>query len=173
MLSRENGGCIFIIDSKSSIKEVIQLAIRQNHESYIFCVRDSQINLVSEIDQLLEGVAIAYNGQIIKSSDEFVSYKVIPSPSEGGEGGTDKVFLTQFSNRIKFHSSDHSTISSYRSYLQTNEVYALGIDLGTTNSVASYAENNNPVVIPDKKGNYLTPSIVNLGPDNFYTVGSL
>ena len=37
LLSRENGGCIFIIDSKSSIKEVIQLAIRQNHESYIFC----------------------------------------------------------------------------------------------------------------------------------------
>ena len=87
LLSRENGGCIFIIDSKSSIKEVIQLAIRQNHESYIFCVRDSQINLVSEIDQLLEGVAIAYNGQIIKSSDEFVSYKVIPSPSDGGGGG--------------------------------------------------------------------------------------
>ena len=98
--------------------KVIQLAIRQNHESYIFCVRDSQINLVSEIDQLLEGVAIAYNGQIIKSSDEFVSYKVILVPVKAGRG-TDKVFLTQFSNRIKFHSSDHSTISSYRSYLQT------------------------------------------------------
>jgi molecular chaperone DnaK len=51
------------------------------------------------------------------------------------------------------------------------ESYALGIDLGTTNSVAAYFVNNSPVVIPDKSGNYLTPSVVNLGQNNAYTVG--
>ena len=49
--------------------------------------------------------------------------------------------------------------------------YALGIDLGTTNSVSAYVVNDSPVVIPDKSGNYLTPSIVNLGRNNVFTVG--
>ncbi len=36
----------------------------------------------------------------------------------------------------------------------------IGIDLGTTNSVVAYLEGGQPVVIPNKEGSRLTPSVV-------------
>jgi len=36
----------------------------------------------------------------------------------------------------------------------------IGIDLGTTNSVMAYLEGGQPVIIPNKEGSRLTPSVV-------------
>ena len=36
----------------------------------------------------------------------------------------------------------------------------IGIDLGTTNSVAAFMDNGTPRIIPNNRGNLLTPSVV-------------
>ena len=48
----------------------------------------------------------------------------------------------------------------------------LGIDLGTTNSVLSVMENGEPVIINNKKGERLTPSVVAYTKDDEVLVGS-
>ena len=47
----------------------------------------------------------------------------------------------------------------------------LGIDLGTTNSVVAYKKGEKVEVIPNKSGNFLTPSIVNVGNKGKFIVG--
>ncbi len=49
----------------------------------------------------------------------------------------------------------------------------IGIDLGTTNSVAAFIENGKPQVIPNAEGNRLTPSVVALTQDGRRLVGQL
>ena len=49
----------------------------------------------------------------------------------------------------------------------------IGIDLGTTNSVAAYLENGQPKVIPSAEGGNLTPSVVAFNEDGTVTVGVL
>jgi molecular chaperone DnaK len=39
---------------------------------------------------------------------------------------------------------------------------AIGIDLGTTNSVVAVVQGGEPVVIPNQEGNRTTPSVVAL-----------
>ena len=51
--------------------------------------------------------------------------------------------------------------------------YAIGIDLGTTNSVLAVLENEEPVVITNKRGERLTPSVVGLGKNNEILVGRI
>ncbi len=48
---------------------------------------------------------------------------------------------------------------------------AIGIDLGTTNSLAAYVKNGVPVVIRDESGDALVPSIVSVGDDGTIFVG--
>jgi molecular chaperone DnaK len=50
---------------------------------------------------------------------------------------------------------------------------AIGIDLGTTNSVAAFIENGKPKVIPNAEGSRLTPSVVALTHDGRRLVGQL
>ena len=47
----------------------------------------------------------------------------------------------------------------------------IGIDLGTTNSVVSVMEGNEPTVIANLEGNRLTPSVVAFNDDNETIVG--
>lgn len=49
----------------------------------------------------------------------------------------------------------------------------IGIDLGTTNSVVAYLEGGQPVVIPNKEGSRLTPSVVAFAKQNEILVGQL
>ncbi len=48
---------------------------------------------------------------------------------------------------------------------------AIGVDLGTTNSLAAYVKNGVPVVIRDESGDALVPSIVSVGDDGTIFVG--
>ena len=45
---------------------------------------------------------------------------------------------------------------------------AVGIDLGTTNSLVSYVKDGKPVVIPGPDGKSLVPSVVSFQPDNVF-----
>ena len=47
----------------------------------------------------------------------------------------------------------------------------VGIDLGTTNSLVAYVRDGVPVVIRDKSGDALVPSIVTAAPDGTVFVG--
>jgi Fe-S protein assembly chaperone HscA len=47
----------------------------------------------------------------------------------------------------------------------------VGIDLGTTNSLVAYVENGQPVVIRDKSGDALVPSVVSVAEDGTIYVG--
>ncbi len=47
----------------------------------------------------------------------------------------------------------------------------VGIDLGTTNSLVAYVKEGTPVVIRDKQGDALVPSIVSVGADGTIYVG--
>jgi molecular chaperone DnaK (HSP70) len=59
-------------------------------------------------------------------------------------------------------SPDGSTASPHvRPRGGTNRPKAVGIDLGTTNSVVSVLEAGDPVVIPNSEGARTTPSVVN------------
>ncbi len=49
----------------------------------------------------------------------------------------------------------------------------IGIDLGTTNSVAAFIENGKPTIIPSAEGGRLTPSVVALTEDGRRLVGQL
>lgn len=49
---------------------------------------------------------------------------------------------------------------------------AIGIDLGTSNSVVAIVEDGQPKVIPNEWGEVVTPSIVHFAPDGEITVGS-
>src|SRR5688500_19172625 len=47
----------------------------------------------------------------------------------------------------------------------------VGIDLGTTNSLAAYVKGGVPVVIRDESGDGLVPSVVSIGDDGTIFVG--
>ena len=47
----------------------------------------------------------------------------------------------------------------------------IGIDLGTTNSLAAYVKNGAPVVIRDERGDALVPSVVSIGDEGTTFVG--
>jgi molecular chaperone DnaK len=49
---------------------------------------------------------------------------------------------------------------------------AIGIDLGTSNSVVAVLENGKPRVIPNEWGELIHPSIVHFEADGEFTVGS-
>ena len=49
----------------------------------------------------------------------------------------------------------------------------IGIDLGTTNSLAAYWDGKRSVLIPNRFGEYLTPSVVSLSEDGTFSVGKL
>ncbi len=49
----------------------------------------------------------------------------------------------------------------------------IGIDLGTTNSVAAYMEGGQPTIIPNKEGSRLTPSIVAFTKNGEILIGQL
>lgn len=47
----------------------------------------------------------------------------------------------------------------------------IGIDLGTTNCLAAYFEDGEPKLIPNKQGEYLTPSVISIDEENQLYVG--
>ena len=47
----------------------------------------------------------------------------------------------------------------------------IGIDLGTTNSLVSYFDGEKPVIIPNRLGEHLTPSVVSVDGDGTILVG--
>ncbi len=49
----------------------------------------------------------------------------------------------------------------------------IGIDLGTTNSLAAYFTENGPKIIPNRLGEHLTPSVVSIDEDGQVYVGQL
>lgn len=48
----------------------------------------------------------------------------------------------------------------------------IGIDLGTTNCLAAYYEEGKPKLIPNRMGEYLTPSVISVDGDNQLYVGA-
>src|SRR5512140_1133235 len=54
-----------------------------------------------------------------------------------------------------------------------NMARAIGIDLGTTNSVVSVIEGGEPTVLPNAEGERLTPSVVAISPSGERLVGRL
>ena len=48
----------------------------------------------------------------------------------------------------------------------------VGIDLGTTFSLAAYVENGRPVVVRDERGAALVPSVISFHDDGTVLVGS-
>ena len=53
------------------------------------------------------------------------------------------------------------------------EQIAVGIDLGTTNSVVAILEHGKPVVLPNAEGSSFTPSLVGFAPNGALCVGAL
>ncbi len=49
----------------------------------------------------------------------------------------------------------------------------IGIDLGTTNSVVATVRDGNPVVIPNRGGQLLTPSVIAVAKNGKRLVGAL
>ena len=49
----------------------------------------------------------------------------------------------------------------------------IGIDLGTTNSLAAFIDNGKPTIIPNAEGGRLTPSVAALTEDGRRLVGQL
>lgn len=49
----------------------------------------------------------------------------------------------------------------------------IGIDLGTTNSLACVCKNGKPLLIPNPLGQVLTPSVVSIDQDGKILVGSV
>ena len=49
----------------------------------------------------------------------------------------------------------------------------IGIDLGTTNSLAAYFTEEGPQIIPNRLGKRLTPSVVSMDEDEQIYVGDL
>ena len=47
----------------------------------------------------------------------------------------------------------------------------VGIDLGTTNSLVAYMNGDEPVVIPNRLGEYLTPSVISVSPEGETFIG--
>ena len=47
----------------------------------------------------------------------------------------------------------------------------IGIDLGTTNSLAAYYTENGPVIIPNRLGKRLTPSVVSIDSEGVVYIG--
>ena len=47
----------------------------------------------------------------------------------------------------------------------------IGIDLGTTNSLVSFFGENGPIIIPNKFGENLTPSVISINNDKELLVG--
>ena len=47
----------------------------------------------------------------------------------------------------------------------------IGIDLGTTNSLAAYFTQEGPKIIPNRLGHHLTPSVVSMDEENQIYVG--
>lgn len=47
----------------------------------------------------------------------------------------------------------------------------IGIDLGTTNSLAAYYSEDGPKIIPNRLGKHLTPSIVSVDENDEVCVG--
>jgi molecular chaperone HscA len=54
-----------------------------------------------------------------------------------------------------------------------SKVTAIGIDLGTTNSLASFSINQQPVIIKDEHGKDIIPSLISLSPNGEIKVGCL
>src|SRR6476660_4605644 len=48
----------------------------------------------------------------------------------------------------------------------------VGIDLGTTYSLAAYVQDGRPVVVRDESGNALVPSVISFHPDGTVLVGT-
>ena len=48
----------------------------------------------------------------------------------------------------------------------------IGIDLGTTNCLAAYYEEGQPKLIPNRLGEYLTPSVISVDENNQLYVGA-
>ncbi len=56
---------------------------------------------------------------------------------------------------------------------EDEHVYAVGIDLGTTNSVVAISRDGSPTVLRDENGRALVPSVVAYAPDGSAIVGDL
>ena len=48
----------------------------------------------------------------------------------------------------------------------------IGIDLGTTNCLAAYYKEGQPKLIPNRLGEYLTPSVISVDENNQLYVGA-
>ena len=63
--------------------------------------------------------------------------------------------------------------ASKRQYIDSkgNKNMIIGIDLGTTNSLAAYYSEEGPKIIPNRLGKHLTPSVVSMDEDAQIYVG--
>lgn len=70
----------FVVSDESHIKKVIQAAINQNRESYIFYFKEDENSesLERKMDSLLEGISMVYDGQIKKMDKNSIAYKITP-----------------------------------------------------------------------------------------------
>ena len=72
----------------------------------------------------------------------------------------------------KFHMAKISINIKDGSVRKEENDIIVGIDLGTTNSLVAYIDNNNPVTVKDKENkNALVPSIIHFADENTIVVG--
>ena len=66
------------IDKVKDIKGSIQAAINHNQPTNILCDATGDSDIVNKLDSLIEGVSMAYKGQISKSDFVFTRYLLVP-----------------------------------------------------------------------------------------------
>jgi hypothetical protein len=68
----------YVIEEKEEVKSSIKAAIDSNNLSFIFCQQNESSDVIQKIDTLIEGVSIAYNGEVTKSEQGFSLYILNP-----------------------------------------------------------------------------------------------
>ena len=68
----------YVIEDKEEVKSSIKAAIDSNKLSFIFCQESESSDVIQKIDTLIEGVSIAYNGEVTKSDYGFSLYILNP-----------------------------------------------------------------------------------------------
>ena len=66
------------IDKIKDIKGSIQAAINHNQPTNILCDATGDSDIVNKLDSLIEGVSMAYKGQISKSDLVYTRYLLVP-----------------------------------------------------------------------------------------------
>ena len=75
-------------------------------------------------------------------------------------------------SKLRFRFKEHSSNTNSKNKKRSNSNIIIGIDLGTTNTLAAFIENDQVVTIPLKNGERLLPSCISVNKKNNFDIGS-